>query len=412
MPSTDVVILGAGQAGLSMSRCLAVLGIEHVLIERGGIGERWKTMTWDTLRLLTPNWMNGLPWQPYDGCDTHGFMEKSEVIGFLQRYASRFQAPVFCGTEIISVDRCGRNYEIITTRGQWRARAVVIATGYCDLPSFPPVAQALPSTISCLHSSDYRSPEKVTEGGVLVVGASASGVQIAQELRQSGRDVTLSVGRHTRLPRRWRGQDIFWWLTRLGKLKERSTEINDLKRAIEQPSLQLAGRPDYADVDLHSLQASGVDLVGRVRGIDRNLVQFEDDLRATVTSADAKLQRILREIDGFAQFEQNARRSIRSVDFSGRAARSSISLGTKATKTVIWATGFKRAYPWLRLPIVGSDGELIHSGGVTPAPGAYALGLRFQRKRDSNFIGGVGADAWEIAAHVAGFLGQNSKAAA
>jgi putative flavoprotein involved in K+ transport len=412
MPLTDVAILGAGQAGLSMSRCLSVLGIEHAIFERGDVAERWKTTIWDSLTTLTPNWMNGLPWQPYEGPEPSGFMHRNELIGFLQRYATRCRAPVIGRSNVILVDsQCGQ-YRVVTTRGTWRARAVIIATGYCDLPRVPNLSHALSPAIESLHSSQYRAPEQLTDGAVLVVGASASGIQIAEELRQAGRNIILSVGRHTRLPRRWRGHDIFWWLTRLGKLSERPAEMGDVRKTIEQPSLQLVGRSDHANVDLPWLQERGVRLAGRVRHISRDVVHFEDDLHVTASTADAKLARLLREIDTFAGvFARDQRYPVRTVDVFGRAPRS-VSLRSEGIRTVIWATGFKRAYPWLKLPLTTANGELEHREGVTRAAGVYALGLRFLRKRDSNFIGGVGTDAWEIAVHLANFLGQASKTAA
>ncbi len=413
MSSTDVAVIGSGQAGLALSRCLSVLGIDHVLFERGAVAERWKTTTWNSLRLLTPNWMNGLPWQPYDGADPHGFMTRDEVIAFLEHFARRFSAPVFDRTNVITVDACFDDYRVVTTRGTWRARAVVIATGHCDLPLLPPVAGGLGPSITSLHSSQYRAPGALPEGGVLVVGASSSGVQIADELRRAGRDVVLSVGRHTRLPRSWRGHDIFWWLTRLGKQSERSRDIVNLAAAMRQPSLQLVGRPDHANIDLPSLNAIGVQLAGRLLHVDGYRLTFADDLRAAVAKADAKLHRILDEIDEFAFGEvETSRPSIATVDFNAHPPITELALDSSDIRTVVWATGFRRAYPWLRLPVIGGDGEIDHRDGVTAMPGIYALGLRFLRKRDSNFLGGVGIDAWEIAGHLARFLGLGARSAA
>ncbi|MFL5239714.1 MAG: flavin-containing monooxygenase [Rhizomicrobium sp.] len=412
MQSTDVAIIGAGQAGLAASRCLSVLGIEHVVFERGDVAERWKTTTWNSLRALTPNWMNGLPWQPYAGDDPHGFMSRDEIVAMLQGYSGRHRVPVVHGADVLSVQSQLGTYSVVTTNGTWRARALIIATGYCDLPFVPYAEDALPSQVVNLHSSQYRSPGTLPPGGVLVVGASASGIQIARELRLDGREVVLAVGRHTRLPRLWRGHDIFWWLTRLGKLKERPIEMRDRERAIGQPSLQLVGRPDRASVDLFSLQTLGIRLAGRIRSVGNDVVHFRDDLRDTVTKADAKLERVLREIDAFAGLAVPGTDYVTGrVDLSA-AIPTSISLGSEGLRTVIWATGFKRAYPWLRLPVVDASGELEHRDGITRLPGVYALGLRFLRKRDSNFIGGVGTDAWEIAADLAGFLGHYAKTAA
>jgi putative flavoprotein involved in K+ transport len=390
-----------------------VLGIEHVLFERGTVAERWKTTTWDSLRMLTPNWMNGLPWQPYDGADPHGFMTRDEVIAFLERYARRFAAPVFCRTNVVAVDAFSGRYRVVTTSGVWRARAVVIATGHCDLAFVPPAAGDLASSITSLHSSQYRAPDALPEGGVLVVGASSSGVQIADELRRAGREVVLSVGRHTRLPRSWRGHDIFWWLTRLGKQSERTRDIIDLAAAMRQPSLQLVGRPDHGNIDLASLQAIGVQLAGRLRHVDGDRLTFADDLDVTVAKADAKLLRILNEIDRFASGDVGeSRPSIAMIDVGAQAPVTELALQSRGIRTIIWATGFRRAYPWLRLPVVTGDGEIDHRDGITAMPGVCALGFRLLRKRDSNFLGGVGTDAWEIGSHLARYLGLGERSAA
>ncbi len=227
MFATDVAIIGGGQAGLAMSCCLAGRSIDHIVFERGEIGGRWRDHAWDSLRLLTPNWMNGLPNAPYDGDDPDGFMHRDTFVARLRNYAAACSAPVIARTEVVAVTPACTGFLVTTDRGTWRARAVVIATGQCDLPIIPDIAHAIDRRVASLHSSHYRSPAALPDGGVLVVGASCSGVQIVDELRRSGRDVTLAVGRHTRVPRNWRGRDIFWWLDRMGVLAERTRDLPD-----------------------------------------------------------------------------------------------------------------------------------------------------------------------------------------
>lgn len=407
----DVAIVGAGQAGLAMSRCLAVLGVGHAIFDRGRVAERWRTTAWDSLRMLTPNWINGLPWQPYDGADPHGFMTRNETIALLERYAASFGAPVFERTPVMSLAADGSAFRLQTPDGTWRARAVVVATGHCDRAFIPSIAGRLSFDIASLHSSQYRSPGVIPDGGVLVVGSSPSGLQIAEELRRAGRKVILSSGAHTRVPRRWRGHDIFWWLSRLGKFSERASEVANLEAEIRQPNVQLAGRP--SDCDLPLMQALGIRLAGRVDGVEGGHVFFRDDLAESVTSADQRMAHILAAIDRFDGRPTNIGNiDFRRVDLAANGAPRMLSLRNENIRTVIWATGFRRAFPWIELPVLRQDGEIRQTGGVTAVPGLYTLGFRFQCKRDSHFFGGVGTDALEIAGHVARFLGASLRQAA
>lgn len=405
MYATDVAIIGAGQAGLAMSRCLSVLGIEHVVFERGEIGARWRSHAWDSLRLLTPNWLNSLPDSPYLGDDPDGFMRHGDFLARLEAYATTISAPVMTGAEIHSLAREQDGFGLITSRGSWHARAAVVATGQCDLPRLPD--QALASRALNLHSSQYRSPRTLPEGGVLVVGASASGVQIAEELARSGRAVTLAVGRHTRVPRLWRGRDIFWWMDRLGILSERTSSLPDPESARREPVVQLAGRPDRANIDLAALQALGVRLTGRFAGAEADNVCFCDDLAANVSCAQAKLERLLQRIDAFAGASPEAKADvIAPVTLSPDAPRR-LSLKAEKIRTIVWATGYRRDFSWLRIPAaMRPDGEIAHQDGAAFVPGLFALGFRLLRKRDSHFIGGVGSDAVVLAQQIREFFEQ------
>ncbi|RWM37936.1 NAD(P)/FAD-dependent oxidoreductase [Mesorhizobium sp.] len=406
MKRADVVIVGAGQAGLALSHCLGRIGIEHAVLERGRIGERWRSESWRTLRLLTPNWLNALPGSPYEGGDPDGFLDKHAFVASLEAYAGRWQAPVERGVEVFSSRRTGDGFVLETSAGARSAKAVVVATGHCDRPSIPFAIRGGPLGI---HASQYRSPGELPPGGVLVVGASSSGVQIADELARTGRRVTLSVGKHTRLPRLWRGKDIFFWLCRMGFMAQPLEALANPESARRQPSLQLAGRPDKADVDLATLQALGVELAGRVRGIADREIVFADDLAPQIAAAEAKQARLLAEIDRFAGDARPGRREPVAVP---SAWPQRLSLTDGSIRTIIWATGYARSFGWLEPLALGADGELAHQGGVTSVPGLYALGFRFLRKRDSNFIGGVGADAQAIAAEISRYLDRNGRQAA
>lgn len=408
MKHADVVIIGGGQAGLALSHCLGRVGIDHVVLERGRIGERWRAQAWQSLRLLTPNWLNGLPGSPYDGPDPDGFRTKDAFVQDLETYATRWQVPVECGVEVVSCRRTGGGFALATSAADWTAKAVIVATGHCDRPVVPFASATMGGRLS-IHASQYRSPGELPPGGVLIVGASSSGVQIADELARAGRRVTLSVGKHTRLPRLWRGKDIFFWLCKMGLMAQPLDGLANPESARRQPSLQLAGRPDKADVDLATLQALGVGLAGRVRGIANREIGFADDLAASVAVAEAKQARLLAGIDRFAGAARPTRRQPVTVP-SVRPMR--LSLADGSIGTIIWATGYARSFDWLEPLALGADGEIAHQGGVTSVPGLYALGFRFLRKRDSNFIGGAGVDAQAIAAEVSRYLDRKGLRAA
>ena len=415
---TDAIIIGGGQAGLAISRCLAARGIDHMVLERGRVAERWRSAHWDSLRLLTPNWQSRLPGYRYAGPDPDGFMRAADVVGYLECYARSFAPPLQEHTTVLAVDPSAGGYRVTTDRGTWQAPAVVIATGHCDTPLVPALAAELPAEVTQLTPASYRNPADLPPGGVLVVGASATGVQLADEIQRSGRPVTLSVGRHTRLPRHYRGRDIMWWLDRMGVLARSTDEVADRDAAQREPSLQLVGRADLRSLDLGVLQAAGVRLVGRTLGASGARISFADDLGVTVGAADAKVARLLDRIDAFAAVsglgDTGGGEPIRPLRLRLTAARppGALQLRRSGIRSVIWATGYVRGYAWLKLPLLDARGELRQHAGITPAPGVYTLGLRFQRRRNSSFLDGVGADARELADRIAMQLGARDSAAA
>jgi putative flavoprotein involved in K+ transport len=281
---------------------------------------------------------------------------------------------------------------------------VVIATGYCDRSAIPHFSSKLAPWIEQITPAEYRNPGQLSRKGVLIVGASSTGVQLAEEIQRSGRPVTLAVGRHTRLPRRYRGRDILWWLDQLGVLTQDASTVHDLSISRAQPSLQLVGRPDHATVDLMSLHDHGVRLVGRVVDVQRTRIGFADDLISTTAAADVKLATIRMRIDEHARctgLDAEAAEPFVPTWSITRDAVSRLDLRWAGIDTVIWATGYRRAYRWLRAPVLDRRGEIIHHAGVTPYAGLYVLGLNFQRQRHSSFIDGVGGDAQYLAQHIA-----------
>jgi putative flavoprotein involved in K+ transport len=403
MRHIDTLVIGAGQAGLAMSCCLTQRGRDHVVLERGRLAERWRHERWSSMRLLTPNWMTRLPGWCYDGNEPDGYMTAKEVVGSLNRYARSFGAPVEGETTVARVELAGDRFLVGTDQGTWSADHVVVATGHCDRPDVPAVAARLSRSVHQTTPSAYRNPSSLTDGGVLVVGAAASGTQLADELARSGRKVVLAVGRHNRLPRRYRGMDICWWLERLGVLDKTIDQMPDPVRARREPSLQLVGRADKADLDLAALQDNGVRLCGRLTGVEGRTVHFGADLAATTARADAGRLRLLAEIDDYIDTNRLSaavldREPVRPIHAGGEPDR--LDLESESISTVVWATGFHRRYPWLRIPVLDEAGEIRHRRGVTPVPGLYVLGLRFQHRRNSSFIDGVRHDAEFIANHL------------
>ena len=406
---TTTVVIGAGQAGLAMSWHLSQRSIDHVVLERGEVANSWKTERWDSLRLLTPNWQSRLPGYGYQGSDPDGFRTMPETIGFIEKYADVIAAPVRNHTRVSAVKLNDSGYQVVTDQLTWHCQSVVLATGACNLPVVPKVAASLPPEINSLTPLQYRNPAQLDEGGVLVVGASASGIQIADEIRRSGRTVTLAVGEHVRVPRVYRGRDIKWWMDASGVLDQRYDEVDDIVRARHVPSLQLAGYADRRSIDLNSLTAIGVRLVGRVAGINDSKLQFSGSLRNVCSLADLKMIRLLDTIDAWAT-EKGIDGDVEpSHRFEPTVVEESppllLDLSRGRIKTIIWATGFRPDYSWLDVPVLDHKGQVRHDGGVvTESPGLYLMGLPFLRRRKSSLIDGVGDDARDLSTHLSGFL--------
>ena len=402
---TAAVIIGAGHAGLAMSRRLTERSIDHVVLERGEVANSWRTERWPSLRLLTPSWQTRLPGQVYEGPDPNGFMAVADVVEHITAYAERVDAPVHTGTAVRSVQAEEGGFRVATDQGVWRAGAVVLATGACNLPVVPAAAAGVGPALTTLTPMTYRCAAQLPDGGVLVVGASATGCQLADEIHRSGRPVTLSVGEHVRMPRTYRGRDIFWWLESAGVLDERHDEVDDITRARHVPSPQLVGTSDRAHLDLNGLRERGVRVVGRLGRIAGELAQFSGSLANTCALADLKMNRLLARLDEWAaaagidaEVERPHRFDPTTVD---RRPTLELDLADGQIRTILWATGYRPDYSWLDVPVLDRTGRLRHDGGIVrDAPGLYLLGAPFLRRRASTYIHGAVEDTEELAAHV------------
>jgi putative flavoprotein involved in K+ transport len=387
--------------------------VDHVVLERGDVGHSWRTERWESLRLLTPNWQARLPGHRYEGPDPDGYMQMGEVVEFVESFAKLTDAPVLTDANVTSLRSRPDGYSVISSRGEVRCRAVIIASGACNRPAVPAFANTLPGSIEQLTPFDYRNADGVADGGVLVVGASATGVQLAAELLRSGRPVTLSVGEHVRLPRTYRGRDVLWWMDASGIWDQRYDEIDDLTRARRLPSPQLVGTSERVTLDLNALTAMGAELVGRWADVRDGCALFSGGLRNMFTLADLKMGRLLDTFDTWAEAEGRdtevgAPERLAPTGVP-EAARLQLDLRSGEIRTILWATGFRPDYRWLDVPVVDQKGQLRHDGGVVDGPGLYALGLPVLRRRKSTFIHGIEDDAREVVTHLVQYLEANRR---
>jgi putative flavoprotein involved in K+ transport len=335
-------------------------------------------------------------------------MAMSEVIEFVSRYAVVAAAPVRTQTKVTSVTQVDGGFQVATDRGGFRCRSLVVASGACNVSSVPLIRDAVPASIQSVTAHEYRNPAQLPEGGVLVVGASATGVQLADEIHRSGRPVTLAVGEHVRLPRTYRGRDVLWWMDASGVWNQRYDEIDDLTRARRLPSPQLVGTPERTTLDLNVLGRAGVEIVGRLSTVRDGRALFSGGLRNQFALADLKMNRLLDTFDEWA----GTRGRDNDVGPPERfeptrvppTSRLDLDLASGEIRSIIWATGFRPDYSWLHVPVVDRKGHLRHEGGVVEAPGLYAIGLPLMRRRKSTFIHGAEDDARDVVEHLARYL--------
>lgn len=401
----ETLIVGGGQAGLALSYYLRGLGAEHLILERARVAERWRSERWDSLTFQFPSWSIRLPGLDYRGDDPEGFAPRDEVVRFLDEYRTHVRAPVHEGVAVraVTLPNPGARYRINTDAGSYEAANVVAATGPYQEPLVPAAAAALPADIVQVHSSRYRNPAALPEGAVLVVGSGASGCQIVEDLLEAGRTVHLSVGRHRRVPRRYRGRDVFWWIDRMGALDQTLAERPDAR---DTPNPLVTGAHGGHDIDLRAYARAGVTLYGHLRGARDGRLLFDDDVALQITRGDEGMTAFARAADEWALREglgppRDDERVDRPAAPSGLASPPALDLRAAGVTAVVWATGFRPDFGWIRLPVLDAGGDAVHRLGATACPGFYFLGLPWLSKLKSSVLCGVGEDAERIASAIA-----------
>ncbi|WP_338692981.1 NAD(P)/FAD-dependent oxidoreductase [Streptomyces sp. Q6] len=404
---TEVVIVGAGQAGVAMSEHLGAHGVPHLVLERDRVAERWRSERWDSLVANGPAWHDRFPGMEFTAVAPDGFASKEQVADYFVAYAEKIGAPVRCGVEVTSVRRhTGRpGFRVETSQGSVDARFVVAATGPFQRPVIPPVVPRDAGPVQ-LHSSGYRNPRQLPEGAVLVVGAGSSGVQIADELRRSGRRVVLSVGPHDRPPRQYRGRDFCWWLGVLGLWDAQTPP-----QGAEHVTIAVSGARGGHTVDFRSLAATGVELVGMTTSYEDGVLRFAPDLAANIALGDEKYLGLLRAADAYVErngldLPEEPQAHVLGPDpRCVSEPRLALDLAGADITSIVWATGFAADYGWLDVDAFDEHGRPDHRRGISREPGVYFLGLPWLSRRGSSFIWGVWHDARYVADHITTRLG-------
>ncbi|MDP3894337.1 NAD(P)/FAD-dependent oxidoreductase [Nocardioides sp.] len=398
----EVLVVGAGQAGVAMSEHLSEGGVPHLVLERDRIAERWRTGRWDSLVANGPAWHDRFPGLEFDDVSPDAFAPKDQVARYFETYAEKIAAPIRCGVEVVSVERHvgRRGFRVETSEGVIDAQFVVAATGPFQRPVIPPIVPdgAVPVQI---HSSDYRNPDQLPEGGVLVVGAGSSGVQIADELQRAGREVHLSVGPHDRPPRSYRGRDFCWWLGVLGLW-----DLETPPAGAEHVTIAVSGARGGHTVNFRALAAQGINLVGRTESYADGVLRFSSDLADNIAAGDANYLALLDEADAWVERngadlpEEPEARVLGDDPAAVNDPVLELDLAEAGITSIVWATGFATDYSWLKVDALDEHGRPAHRRGVSTEPGIYFVGLPWLSRRGSSFIWGVWHDAKHIAGHI------------
>jgi putative flavoprotein involved in K+ transport len=399
----SVIIVGGGQAGLSMSYCLKERGIDHIVFEKNQIGHSWRSKRWDSFCLVTPNWQCKLPGYPYPGADTHGFMKKDEIVQYIEEYAASFEPPVKEGVEVLKVRKDAQGkFEVITTIGECTADQVVIASGSYHAPKIPRIAERFPEHIVQLHSSEYKNPQSLPDKAVLVVGTGQSGCQIAEDLHLAGKKVHLCVGSAPRSPRRYRGKDVVDWLDQMGYYDLSIGEHPQKDKVRAKANHYVTGRDGGREIDLRQFALEGMQLHGRLKEINGSELKFDSDLKQNLDQADAVAESIKKTIDGFIQKNEIKAPTEPTYKPVWEPEEESLTLDYQQEDigVVIWCTGYQSNFSWVEIPVFDGKGYPGHDRGVTDVWGLYFLGLPWLYTWGSGRFSGIARDATYLADYI------------
>jgi len=398
----DTLVVGAGQAGLAMSEHLGINGLDHVVIEKDRIAERWRTSRWDSLVMNGPAWHDRFPSKEFSDAGPDDFPGKESVAAYFEEFAEQISAPIRCGVEVMSATKQGAGFWVTTSAGDFEVQNIVAATGPFHVPVIPPVIPQVEGILQ-MHSSHYRNPGQIDDGAVLVVGAGSSGSQIADELLRAGKDVYLSIGPHDRPPRSYRGKDFVWWLGKLGKWQLKTPPAGK-----EHVTIAVSGAYGGKTIDFRKFAARGMKLVGMTQKYEDGILSFAPDLANNIIEGDKNHLGLLAEADAFVTAntldlpeEEEAKKIAPEPDCMTNPILS-LNLNEADIKTIIWATGFVQDFKWMDVDAFDKHGKPDHHKGVSKEPGIYFLGLPWLSMRGSSFIWGVWEDAKYLASHIAG----------
>jgi putative flavoprotein involved in K+ transport len=386
----SVVVVGGGQAGLATSWHLSRQGLDHVVLEADRLGSEWRNRRWNSFCLVTPNWQCRLPGFPYVGPSPNGFMVRDEIVQYLEDYAGSYDVPLVEGVRATALDH---GFRITTTHGTITAGQVVVATGPYQRPRIPRMAERLPSTITQLHSSQYKHPGQLPDGEIVVVGTGQSGCQIAEDLHLAGRTVHLATGGAPRVARFYRGLDVVAWLDRMGYYSKGIDEFDDADAVRFRVNHYVTGRDGGRDIDLRKFALEGMRLYGRLIDADPSVLRFAPDLRQNLDHADAVSEGIKDSIDAFIAARGIVAPPEARYQPLWKPVQEPETLSLQGISAVVWSTGFRRDDAWIRVPVFDGRGYPTHRRGVTSVPGLYFIGLPWQHTWGSGRFGGVADDA-------------------
>ena len=395
----NVAIIGGGQAGLATSWYLSQAKVDHVVLESGRVAETWRSRRWDSFCLVTPNWTVQLPGAKYEGPEPDGFMSLAELVDHFQSYANSFDAPVEENCAVTKLEADDGGFLLTLASGKIKARSVVVATGAFQRPHRPASAESLPNDVVQLFAEEYTHPAALPPGAVLVVGSGQTGCQLAEEIHQSGRKVFLACGRCVWVPRRLHGRDVVWWMIESGFMDRTPDKLpSPMARLLGNP--QATGHDGGRDLNYRVLHAMGVELLGRYAGVDGSTLHFADDLAASVDFGDARLGDLLKFVETYCAANGTTPPTVEMPPPLRIKTRTELDIARDGIGSIIWTSGYRPDYGWVKFPVVDEMGFPVQTDGRTSVPGLCFMGVHWMRKGKSSILYGVGEDAGVVAQHI------------